>query len=134
MFRVIVAGGRNFNNHELLVARLNHLLKDKKEEEIEIISGTADGADVHGEWYAKEKGYKLVQYPAKWDDLTTPGAIIKYRKDGKPYNVKAGPDRNLLMAQNADAAVIFWDGKSSGSKNMIDTAKRLKLLVRVVKY
>lgn len=134
MFRVIVAGGRNFRNHELLVARLNHLLKDKNKEDIQIVSGTADGADVHGEWYAKEMGYKLVQYPAAWDDLTTPGAVIKTRRDGKQYNAKAGLDRNLLMAQNADALVAFWDGKSPGTKNMIDTAKNLKLLVRVVKY
>jgi hypothetical protein len=85
-------------------------------------------------WTVDEEGYELVQYPAAWEDLTTPGAVIKTRRDGKQYNAKAGLDRNLLMAQNADAAIIFWDGKSTGSKNMIDIAKRLGLLVRVVKY
>ena len=134
MFRVIVAGGRNFNNYQLLVSRLNHLLKDKKKEDIQIVSGTAPGADIHGERYAHENGYQLVLFPAKWEDLTAPGAIIKIRRDGKRYNSKAGIDRNLLMAQNADAAVVFWDGKSTGSKNMIDTAKKLKLSVRIVKY
>jgi hypothetical protein len=27
------------------------------------------------------------------------------------------------MAQNADAVIVFWDGKSPGTKNMIQNAK-----------
>lgn len=38
------------------------------------------------------------------------------------------------MAQNADALVAFWDGKSRGTKHMIDLADKYGLKVRVIKY
>ncbi len=36
------------------------------------------------------------------------------------------------MAKYADALIAFWDGKSKGTKHMIDLAKRYELKVRVV--
>ena len=71
---------------------------------------------------------------AKWDDLTAPGAVIKTNRKGEKYNAKAGHERNVLMSLNTDAAVIFWDGQSPGSKDMIEIATRAKLLVRVINY
>lgn len=38
------------------------------------------------------------------------------------------------MAKNADALVAFWDGESSGTKNMIETAERYNLAVRIKRY
>ena len=35
------------------------------------------------------------------------------------------------MANYADALIAFWDGKSRGTKHMIDLAKRAKLKVRI---
>jgi len=37
------------------------------------------------------------------------------------------------MAEYADALVAFWDGKSKGTKNMIETARKLGLKTEVVK-
>ena len=37
-------------------------------------------------------------------------------------------------ASGADALIAFWDGKSRGTKNMIDTAKKHNLQVAVVRY
>lgn len=37
----------------------------------------------------------------------------------KRMGKKGGPYRNASMAEIADAAIIFWDGKSPGTKNMI---------------
>lgn len=36
----------------------------------------------------------------------------------------AGILRNADMAEYADAAVVVWDGKSPGSKNMIEQMKQ----------
>lgn len=36
------------------------------------------------------------------------------------------------MADYADALAAFWDGKSKGTKHMIETAQRHRLNVRVV--
>ena len=120
MFKVVVAGGRNFDNYELLKNKLDVLLSKKKEEgeEIVIISGGARGADSLGEKYAREKGLKLDVFKANWD------------KFGK----RAGIIRNREMGENCDGVVVFWDGVSRGSKNMIEVGNELGKIVKVVKY
>ena len=117
MFRVIVAGGRDFDNYELLKDKLDKLLS-LKASNCTIVSGAARGADNLGEVYAEEKGYLLSKFPAQWD------------KFGK----SAGYRRNEEMAKNADGLVAFWDGQSRGTKHMIDIAKAQGLAVRVINY
>ena len=118
LFPVIVAGGRDFNNYELLKAKLDSLLRSKKPEDVVIVSGTARGADTLGERYARERGYKVWQFYPDWDRL------------GK----RAGFVRNTEMADHSDALVAFHDGCSRGTAQMIDTAKEKGLAVRVVRY
>lgn len=50
------------------------------------------------------------------------------------YGKSAGFKRNVQMAEYADALVAFWDGASSGTKHMIETAQKMGLDVRVKKY
>ena len=38
------------------------------------------------------------------------------------------------MANNADALIAFWDGQSKGTLNMIETAKKKGLAVRIIEY
>jgi hypothetical protein len=47
------------------------------------------------------------------------------------YGKGAGYIRNREMAQYADALIAFWDGKSKGTKNMIDEAKKQGLIIKV---
>jgi YspA, cpYpsA-related SLOG family len=118
LFRVIVAGSRDFNDYELLKSKMLHYLKGFDLSEVEIVSGTARGADQLGERFAREFGCKLKQFPADWD---------KYKK-------QAGFIRNLQMAEYSHALVAFWNGKSRGTKHMIDIAKKEGLKLRVVRY
>lgn len=116
-FRVIIAGSRDFSDYGLLQQKCDDLLSAKRQSrEIVIVSGTARGADQLGERYARERGYKIQRFPADWD------------RDGKA----AGPIRNAKMAANADALIAFWDGESRGTKNMIATAGRRGLDVRII--
>lgn len=119
-FRVIIAGGRDFTDYQLLRQKCDKILADKsKSSQIVIVSGTARGADRLGERYARERGFQVERYPADWD------------ADGK----SAGPIRNAKMAENADALIAFWDGESRGTYNMIDTAiRREDMLIRIVNY
>lgn len=117
MFRVIIAGGRDFNNYQGLASCLDYLLKNINDE-IQIVCGKARGADKLGEQYARERRYKVIYFPADWD----------------LYGKSAGFKRNVQMAEYADALVAFWDGKSPGTRHMIETAKQKKLLVRVKTY
>jgi hypothetical protein len=118
MFRLIVAGGRDFVDYELLKSKLDYALRNRLNEGITIVSGVARGADKLGERYAKERGYAIDSHPADWD------------KFGK----SAGYIRNKEMAQNADGLMAFWDGKSRGTHHMINIAKEHGLKVIVVNY
>ena len=117
MFRVIIAGGRDFLNYPLLRQTMDHLLINVQDEVV-IVCGKARGADSLGEQYAKERGYQIHAFPADWER----------------FGKAAGFIRNEDMAQNADALVAFWDGQSRGTKNMIDLAHRYHLKVRVKRY
>lgn len=130
--RVIIAGGRSFNDYEKLKEFCDSVLVNQKD--IEIVSGTADGADKLGERYAKEKGYALTEFPAKWKDLTAKPCFVKYDKNKEPYNVLAGLNRNEEMAKYADVLIVFWDGRSNGTKNMIESATKHKLKIKFYTY
>lgn len=81
----------------------------------EVLSGGARGADKLGERWAVDNDIPYELWLADWE------------KHGKA----AGQIRNRQMAENAEALIAFWDGRSRGTKNMIDTAKELGLEVRV---
>ena len=123
MIKVIIAGSREFDNYDLLAKKVDFFLQNKINKtklysNIEIVSGTAKGADTLGEKYAKERGFALKQFPADWE----------------LYGKRAGYVRNKQMRDYADICIVFWDGKSRGSKHMIDLAKETNMPVRVVLY
>jgi len=112
--KLIIAGGRNFTNYKQLAQECNQFLNGQTN--IEIVSGTCRGADLLGEQYAKERGYKIAQFPADWNK----------------YGKSAGPKRNQQMANYADALIAFWNGKSRGTKHMIEMAKQFKLRMTIL--
>lgn len=118
-FKVIIAGSRGFNNYKLLCEQCNKYLRDKRiTHNIIIVSGGARGADKLGEKYAQDEGFSLEIYLAQWDK----------------YGKRAGFRRNEQMAEVADALIAFWDGKSHGTKHMIDIMNKKNLQVKVIKY
>ena len=111
--KVIIAGSRNFNDYSLLCSKCDNALSNQTD--VEIVSGTAHGADTLGEKYAEERGYKIKRFPADWSK----------------YGKSAGFFRNTEMGKYADALICFWDGASRGAKMMIDLANENKLKVKV---
>lgn len=118
IYKVIIAGSRDFNDYDLLVSNMAHFLHGYKPSEVEIVSGTARGADRLGENFANKHHCKLTKMPADWDK----------------FGNSAGYRRNADMAIYADACVIFWDGVSKGTKHMIDLAEKYNLDLKVIKY
>lgn len=115
-FQVIIAGGRDFNNYDLLEEKCDFYFSERLPSLI--IVGGADGADDLGLKYAFCKSYDFKIIRASWDIL------------GKA----AGMIRNQQMLQEADALVAFWDGKSPGTRNMIEIAQAKGIPVRIVYY
>lgn len=132
-FRVIVAGGRDFNDYGLLKRKMDIILKNVTDKVV-IVSGTASGGDKLGERYAIEKGYTIDPYPADWDNMEASPCVIGKNKNGRIFNKLAGHNRNVLLVSNADAAVFFWNGSSTGTKNCIELAKGKGLKTRIIKY
>lgn len=73
----------------------------------EVLSGGCRGIDRSGEAWARHNGIPFTRYYAEWSR----------------WGKGAGPIRNGLMADDADALVAIWDGESRGTKNMIDTMR-----------
>ena len=127
--RIIVAGSREFNDYDLLRNTLMDYLDfmDDKDvvdnpSQVKFISGTAKGADILGEQFAYTYEYEVKRFVPDWN----------------AYGKSAGYRRNAEMAKYASEAYgvlfAFWDGKSKGTKHMIDLAKRYGLEVHVVNY
>jgi hypothetical protein len=107
-FRLVVAGTRYYNNYAFVASKLDAYLADKRDKyDITIICGDAQGADAMGFAYASNNDLKVEHFPAEW---------------GR-FGSAAGPIRNKKMAQEADAVIVFWDGKSPGTRDMIQNAK-----------
>jgi hypothetical protein len=113
--RLIIAGGRDFNDYNLLCDEVSKFIG---KETPTIISGLAKGADTLGCQYAAENDYDVEGFAAEWHI----------------YGRSAGIRRNKYMAKNADSLIAFWDGKSKGTMHMIDFAHSLGLRVEVVHY
>ena len=112
--KYVVAGGRDFSNEGTMLGVLAHMLVPGDL----VISGTAKGADVLGEKCADYLQIPIKRMPADWET----------------HGKAAGHIRNLQMAQEADGLIAFWDGKSKGTKNMIENAHKARLETHVYYY
>ena len=120
MTRIIVCGGRDFNDYELFRKNMDEIMAEYPE--VELVSGHARGADMFAERYASEHNVPIAVFKADWEK----------------YGRAAGPIRNRKMLEYAleeDAVVIaFWDGESRGTRNMVSQAEKAGALVTVVRY
>lgn len=113
---VIIAGTRTFKNYKLMCTVMKVIRE--KYPCIQIISGGAKGADKLGELYALKHKIPYTVYEAEWDK----------------YGKKAGFKRNEQMAQIGQVLVLFWNGDSSGSRDMLHLGIQYGLDCNVMMY
>ena len=82
----------------------------------EIVSGGATGIDGCAAAYAREKGIKLTEF------------FPEYSRYGRAAPLK----RNDAIAEYADEAIAFWDGRSAGTKYTVNAFQRLGKHVEVI--
>ncbi len=111
---IAIVGGRDFDDYN----KLCRVLEPYKKHCTYEVCGEAKGADSLGRKWAEENNIEVESYPALWD----------------VHGNAAGPIRNQLMAEESDFIVAFWDGKSRGTKNMIDNCLKLNKNILVVFY
>jgi len=81
----------------------------------EIVSGGARGVDTCAREYALAHGLKLTEF------------LPEYKKYGRGAPMR----RNITIIEHADLVLAFWDGKSRGTKYVIDNCKKQKIPVVV---
>jgi len=127
--KVIIAGSRHISDYQLVSAVISNTISKYNIQITEVVSGCAGGVDTLGEQWAFENNIPINPFPAQWDDLSAPNALIRINKYEKEYNARAGFQRNEAMADHGDILIAVWDGRSPGTKHMINSAKSKGLAV-----
>lgn len=105
--KVAVIGSRGLQVHDLGMYL--------PEETAEILSGGAKGVDACARAYALNHGIRLTEY------------LPEYKRYGRGAPLK----RNDAIILNADLVLAFWDGRSKGTKYVIDHCRRRQIPIRV---
>ncbi|UOX40231.1 hypothetical protein [Vibrio phage PhiImVa-1] len=132
--KVIIAGGRDFFNTDYMRDCLLQLVEEGWLSTNPIIlCGMAKGTDLTAYDLCKyEFELEVWEYPADWHDMSEP--CVKRTNRYGEYNALAGIKRNDEMAADANMLIAFWDGKSTGTKNMIETMQGRGFPVKIFYY
>lgn len=122
MNKIAIIGSRDFPDMKFVENIVKTLCKDYPD--VTIVSGGARGVDKLAIDCAITMKRKYKIFPADWANLNYPDAIIRTRTDGGKYDAKAGMRRNKLIIDYAEFIIAFWDGKSKGTLNSIDLARK----------
>ena len=95
--------------------QVDHLGEYLPEGVTEIVSGGAKGIDTCAKNYALEHGLKLTEF------------LPEYKKYGRGAPLR----RNITIIEYADLVLAFWDGKSRGTKFVIDNCVKRNIPVTV---
>jgi len=119
VFKLIVAGGRDFNDVDRIVQEgYGLMVNELKAFQVVIVQGEARGADKCAHLAAQRLHLVCDSYPADWNT----------------HGKAAGHIRNKQMADIAHGLLAFWDGESKGTANMIETMQKLNKNVRIRYY
>ena len=110
--RIAVVGSRSFDDYERMEKVLDKYCP------FTLISGGAMGADTLAERYARVNQLIRAIFPAEWNR----------------YGKKAALIRNRKIVDKADLIIAFWDGRSPGTKMVIDLAMKTKTEIIVNKF
>jgi hypothetical protein len=111
MVTLVIAGGRDFNNYILLKTTLDKFIEEHGK--VKFICASEFGANTLAEAYAVNGGYPVSSFG---DSGNYGEEMIKY-----------AAERNGIL-------IAFWNGKSPGTKGMIDLAKQYGVKTEIVMY
>ena len=112
IYKLIITGGRDYNDYAMVVDVLNHLNPSV------VIQGGATGADALAREWALDNGKEVITYNADWDI----------------HGKSAGPIRNKQMcSEHKDAILIAFQG-GKGTENCVNEAVKLNMIVLRVEH
>ena len=123
-FRILICGGRDYDNRTYFFHFMDRVLEtirgtgETPKRDMVIIHGAARGADSLADDYGRERGLRVIRYPADWNT----------------HKKAAGPIRNRLMLTDGKPHVIVAFEGGRGTANMIQQGKKAGVPVYEVKY
>jgi len=118
--RVIVAGSRTIEDYAFFRRRFVKYLDALPEGEVEVVTGRAS----HG---PDDMAYHF----CKWDTYTKPLKVKEFKADWDEHGKRAGYVRNAEMAEYGNRLFAIHDGKSRGTKHMIELARNEEMPVKL---
>ena len=106
--KIAIIGSRNIEPENLG----DYLPKEVSE----IVSGGARGVDTKAREYAEENNIKLTEFLPEYN---------RYKR-GAPLK------RNIQICEYSDRVLAFWDGKSRGTKFVIDYCKNNNIPIEII--
>lgn len=106
--KLAIVGSRNIEN-----INIGDYIKNKPDC---IISGGAKGIDTLAWKWAVDNGIE----------------IIVHRPEYNRYGKWAALKRNDLIISEADKIIAFWDGKSSGTRYIIEKSKNINKEIEII--
>ena len=116
MVKIAIIGGREFQDLHKVMRKLYSIGIDHLKD-VSIISGGARGIDQAAKVFAEDNDIKYIEV--------------------RPINSANKLDylyRNVEIITMADKIIAFWDGKSRGTKFVIDYATARKKETEVIKW
>lgn len=117
--KIAIAGSRDITDYSALLTALSKALEAGvliPAHSFEIVSGGARGIDTLARRYSQETGYPLTEMKPQYLHNNDRGAPLRRNKD---------------IADYADVLVAVWDGRSPGTRHVIDYMKSINKPVYV---
>jgi hypothetical protein len=127
IMRVLVCGGRDFSDQDVVFSALDRL--HQATPITVLIHGASKGADARASAWAKARNVLVNSYPASWQDISHPDALIKYTSSGRAYDGRAGFRRNQVMLDRGRPEFIVAFPGGSGTRDMVKRAKAAGLRI-----
>lgn len=120
MMRTIIAGSRTIRNYDIVLKATHD--SGFTNDISQVVSGLAKGVDLLGIRYALENSISIKTFKVTKED---------WKRKGK----FAGIYRNSIMIDYADSLIAVWDGKSNGTKDIINKAriKNIQYFVKIIR-
>lgn len=117
-FRILVCGGRHYDDAERLIENLEGIAGTvDSSKQLVLIHGAARGADSIAESWAQWRGLKIMRFPADW----------------KRYGRAAGHIRNTEMLESGCPDLVVAAPGGAGTANMVTQAHKFGVRTIVLK-
>jgi hypothetical protein len=110
LYKLGISGSRKFSDPSNVVKYVERFIAKnfQSTEEVVVLTGGALGVDAAVELMCMRRGIKNLVVHARWVELER----------------VAGPRRNQHIVDMSNSLLIFWDGSSNGTKDVINKAKK----------